>query len=113
MHGHLQQAKSSTPYLIAQIRGQLLSGVRSQQHNQYQRDDRGKNQLSHGDTLLCCQRRAQALEFRRVTVPVPYMRISRTPQCLFRPARACPELFALVGGAGRGQNALPQKKTAL
>ncbi len=87
MHGHLQQAKSSTPYLIAQIRGQLLSGVRSQQHNQYQRDDRGKNQLSHGDTLLCCQRRAQALAFRRVTVPVPYIQISRTPQRLFRPTR--------------------------
>lgn len=42
------------PVSGAQIRGQLLSGVRSQQHDQYQRDERGENQLSHGDTLLCC-----------------------------------------------------------
>ncbi|WP_206215316.1 hypothetical protein [Desulfovibrio sp. ZJ200] len=52
-------------------------------------------------------------------------------QCFLRACRACPERFALVGGAGpdlrdffarawgklrdagRGQNALPQKRTAL
>ena len=32
-----------------------------------------------------------------MTVPAPYIQISRTPQRFFRPAQAYPELFAVVG----------------
>ena len=47
-HGYHIGPMFSTPYLFAQIRGQLLVGVRRQKQDQYQRDKRDQKQTLHG-----------------------------------------------------------------
>lgn len=88
-----------TPYQCRLIRGQLLSGVRSQQQDEHQCDERGKNQLSeHGRTLLCAaSAMPKALEARRVTVQVALYPVSLCIATLSARFRAYPELFAAIG----------------
>lgn len=89
LHGHQSMGQFKPRISSHLIRGFLLDGVGSQQQNKHQCDERGTNQLSHGDTLLCCQRRARASAFGRVTVHPPYILIFRSPQrpALFLAAR--------------------------